>query len=533
MYSRLAGGIDGVLRMLGAKTLNAQFMLSYALIFLLAAAAAISLYMSMAINPETINTAGRQRMLSQRIAKEAMLVAAQAEQQTALTKTIQLFESSHQMILNGDESRGMNPISDRTIIAQMRHVEGLWKTYKAAINQHVAKPTDQTLAQIQQQSPVVLKEMNKAVGMMTATANETVKSQLLIAFVCIIAILVLVVFGRMFGLTMLMSNIERLRKRMSEVGKGDFSHRFNVDHVDNEVGQLFNSYNEMLEHASELLDVVQRVSSNTENHMEEMIRLTNAADEGVARQYEDIELVATAMTEMAATVQEVASNTNEAEKAASTTGEQAKRGGDVVSQADTQVQQMLQSIRRTSEQIQQLKDETIEVGKVTSVIDDIAEQTNLLALNAAIEAARAGDQGRGFAVVADEVRTLAQRTQESTTQIQNIVSELQRMAEQSVATMEENNQLAQRSSELSVAAAESLREIISSTDTISSMNVMISSATDQQSSVANDIDQRVVNITNVAAETKNETQMVVSAIQEVRENLQELNHLTQRFKLRS
>ena len=532
MYSRFASGIDQVLRLLGAKTLNAQFMLSYALIFMLAAAAAISLYMSMAINPETINTAGRQRMLSQRIAKEAMLVAANIEQQSALTKTVELFERSHRMILDGDEARGMNPITDRAIIAQMQHVEGLWKTYKAVINQHVASPGDVTLQQIQQQSPVVLKEMNKAVGMMTAAADSTVKTQLLISFVCILIILVLVVLGRVFGLAMLMQNIERLRKRMAEVGNGDFSHRFAVTHTDNEVGQLFSSYNDMLEHASELLDVVQRVSASTEDHMEQMIRLTAAADQGVARQYEDIELVATAMTEMAATVQEVASNTNEAEQAANTTGEQARHGGSVVSQADEQVQQMLESIQRTSAEIQRLKDETIEVGKVTSVIDDIAEQTNLLALNAAIEAARAGDQGRGFAVVADEVRTLAQRTQESTTQIQNIVGELQRMAEKSVATMEENNSLAQRSSELSVAAANSLREIIASTDTISSMNVMISSATDQQSSVANDIDQRVVNITNVAAETKNETQMVVSAIGEVRDNLQELNQLTQRFKLR-
>lgn len=531
MYSSMANMIDGALRALGCKTINRQFMLSYAMIFLLATVSAVSLYLSMAVNPQTIDTAGRQRMLSQRIAKEAMLVAAGVEQPQALQKTIRLFEQSHQQIVDGDPSMGMNPLDDPAIIAQMQQVASLWRSYKALIAEHVQDNTAQTLSEIQMQSQVILKEMNQAVIMMTAHANATTTFQLLLSFICILMILVLVVLGRIFGLRMLMDNINRLQNRMGEVGKGDFSHRFAVTHLDNEVGHMFGSYNSMLDHVSELLRTVQRVAANTEAQITQVVQATSAAEQGVSRQYDDIELVATAMTEMAATVHEISRNTSEAENAAINTGEQAKRGGEVVGQTESQALQMLETLKETSHLIAALEEETLAVGNVTAVIDEIAEQTNLLALNAAIEAARAGDQGRGFAVVADEVRTLAQRTQQSTQQIQQIIQQLQFKAKNAVTSMEKNNRLAEKSSELAVAAAEALDQIIASVETISSMNMMISTATDQQSSVATDIDERVVNISDVAGNTKRDTQQVVQAIAEIRREAHELNQLTQRFRL--
>ena len=531
MNTAMARFIDRCLRLLGCKTINRQFMLSYALIFLLATVSAISLYMSMAINPQTINMAGRQRMLSQRIAKEAMLVAAGIEQQGALQKTVQLFETSHQKIVEGDPEQGMNALTNPEILAQMTHVEELWGNYKALIDRHVAENSPETLKQIREQSPIVLKQMNKAVMMMTAEASETTRMQLLVAFICILMILVFVVMGRVFGLRMLMDTIERLRHRMSEVGSGDFSHRFTVGHRDNEVGQMFESYNRMLEHVSELLDQVQEVAANTDRHIENVIRVTGATEKGVRQQYDDIELVATAMNEMAATVNEVSNNTTAAEQAAVATGEQARRGGGIVEESHQRALEMQESLLQTAEMVDSLKEETLTVGNVTSVINDIAEQTNLLALNAAIEAARAGDQGRGFAVVADEVRNLAQRTQQSTHQIQELIQQLQQKAEQAVTSMQANNRQAEQSRELAEQAAEGLRQIITSAEKISDMNVLICSTTTEQSQVAHDIDQRIVNISDVAGHTKAEAQQVVSAINEVGGEIRVLNNLTARFKL--
>lgn len=533
MYGTMANIMDSVLRALGCKTINRQFMLSYAVIFLLAAISAISLYMSMAINPETINVAGRQRMLSQSIAKEAFLVASKVEQRRVLEQTISLFEQSHLRIVKGDAATGMNALDDPEIISQMQRVEALWGKYKALIIRHVEQNTHDTLLDIQQQSPVILGEINKAVVMMTAKANQTTRTQLLIAFSCILLILVLVVLGRVFGLRMLMDNILRLQNRMVEVGKGDFSHRFEITHTDNEVGRMFHSYNRMLDHISDLLQTVQRVAANTEHHIDDVVKATADAEQGVSRQHDDIGMVATAMTEMTATVHEVSTNTSEAEKAAINTGEQAKKGGIVVGQTESYALQMLDNLQQTSQLIVALKEETLTVGSVTSVINDIAEQTNLLALNAAIEAARAGDQGRGFAVVADEVRTLAQRTQQSTQQIQHIVQQLQNKAEEAVGSMAQNNDLARRSCELAVSAAETIAQIIASVETISSMNMTIATATNQQSSVATDIDQRIVSISDVAGNTREDASRVVQAIGEIRSEIRELNQLAHRFRLRN
>lgn len=531
MYGSLSVMIDNLLRMVGCKTINRQFMLSYALIFVLAAVSAVALYMSMAINPQTINEAGRQRMLSQRMAKEALLVAAGIEQKAALEKTIALFESSHERIVNGNRESGMNALTDKTILQQMSHVESLWKAYKTLILKHVDTGSDDTLKQIKEQSPVILKEMNKAVMMMTAQASQTTRSQLMLAFSCIVLILVMVVLGRIFGLRMLMENVERLQVRMQEVGKGDFSHRFQITHTDNEIGQLFGSYNKMLEHVSELLRNVQAVASNADQHITQVVKATTSAESGVSQQYTDIELVATAMNQMTATVHEVSGNTSEAEQAAVGTGDKAREGGKIVGRSRQQAMQMHETLDQTSQQIESLKQQSYEVGQVTSVINDIAEQTNLLALNAAIEAARAGDQGRGFAVVADEVRNLAQRTQQSTQQIQEIVQQLQDRAGKAVESMEVNNKLAQDSIELAESAATALDDIIHSVETISSMNVMIAAATNQQSTVAMDIDKRIVSISDLAGATQADAQDVVSGLDEVRGEVVKLNELASRFRL--
>lgn len=531
MKNGMARLIDGILSGLGCRTLNQQFLLSYAIIFLLAAMSGVSLYMSMAIDPNTINVAGRQRMLSQRIAKEAMLVEAKIEQRAVLEKTITLFERSHNAIVAGDSAQNMKPISNPDILAQMQKVNSLWMTYKSMLLRHIERATPETLAQIHKQSPVVLKEMNKAVVMMTQESGSITRMQLMISFVCVVAILFLVIMGRMFGLRMLMDNITRLERRMIQVGDGDFSHRFDIIRADNEIGKLFKCYNDMLQHVSELMSKVQQVASNTDQHVSRVVSATADTERGVGRQYDDLEQIAAAMTEMSATVQEVASNAIEAERAAGETDKQAHQGGDVVERSEQQATEMLRTLEGTEEMLLQLETETQAVDQVTSVINDIAEQTNLLALNAAIEAARAGDQGRGFAVVADEVRTLAQRTQQSTHQIQDIVERLQTQSQTAVSAMKKSTQLAVESNELSQAGAAALQGIIGSTETISSMNTMISTAAEEQSTVAADIDQRLVNVSNVAGETKDDTQRVVQSTEEIRREIHELNVLVQKFKL--
>lgn len=532
MFTTFAKLINAVLSIAGARSLNAQFLLSYALIFLLAIASGVSLYLSMAIDPQTINIAGRQRMLSQKMAKEALLVAAQVENKSTLQKTMQLFESSHKDIIQGNEAQGMNPITDKEILAQMQKVEGLWSNYSRTLMQYTETPTDALRNKIHQESPVILGEMNKAVIMMTQASSNQTRTQLMTAFICVILIVFMVVMGRIFGLRLLMDNITRLQKRLTHVGSGDFTHRFEVDHTDNEIGKMFAAYNTMIEQVSELVNNARSAVNRTEEHSRSVTKATADAEAGVVRQYNDIDQVATAMNEMSATVHEVAQNAAQAAEAAKTADDEARNGMSVVHAAVDQIHNMAKQLDSTSGVLDRLEAESEEIGKVLEVITGIAEQTNLLALNAAIEAARAGEQGRGFAVVADEVRTLAQRTQESTEEIRIIIERLQSESRNAVTSMQQSSSLAKSSVEQAEQASEALSHIAGAVDTISSMNTLIATAAEEQSQVADDIDQRIVSISNVAEQTRQDSQQVVAATQEIQNEVRDLNQLINSFKTR-
>ncbi len=531
MYAAIVSFVDRCLRLIGCKTVNQQFLLSYAFIFILAAATGVSLYLSMAISPQTMDLAGRQRMLTQQLTKEALLVAAGAAQRSQLEDTLALYERSHRALMNGAPAEHINRIEQSVIIQQMQRAEQLWQPYKASLLGHIQQPSAQSLRQLQQQADELQVQLDNTIGMITRTAHKTERFQLQLAVGCIVFILMLVVLGRIFGLYTLMHNVDRLNRRMNEVGDGKFTHRFQISHTDNEVGQLYSNFNSMLDHVSDLMRQVQQTVSNTESHVGNVVAATEDAEHGVRRQYEDIELIATAMKEMTSSVQAVASNAAEAESAARNTDLQARNGGQVVTEAGSSTERMLSTLRTTEATLNGLAQATQDVGNVTSVINGIAEQTNLLALNAAIEAARAGDQGRGFAVVADEVRTLAQRTQTSTQEIQTIIEQLQKQADEAVSSMSQSTELAVHSSEMSLSAAETLSDIVISTDTISSMNSQIATASEQQSQVVLDIDQRVVNISDMASNTKHDTGKVVVATEQIRDEIQILNQLVQRFKI--
>ncbi|THB70290.1 MAG: methyl-accepting chemotaxis protein [Gammaproteobacteria bacterium] len=225
----------------------------------------------------------------------------------------------------------------------------------------------------------------------------------------------------------------------------------------------------------------------------------------VLSQKAEVDKVATAMTEMSATVHEVARNATEAAEAAQRADEETSKGKMVVSQAIEAIDLLASEVNDAAQVIHRLEQDSDEIGAVLDVIRGIAEQTNLLALNAAIEAARAGEQGRGFAVVADEVRTLAQRTQQSTQEIQNMIERLQSGAQDAVKAMEQGRSRAQVGVEQAAEAGTSLETIAQAVGTISDMNTQIATAAEEQSVVAEEINLNIVSISDMADKLANET----------------------------
>ncbi|WP_409077870.1 methyl-accepting chemotaxis protein [Pseudomonas tussilaginis] len=207
------------------------------------------------------------------------------------------------------------------------------------------------------------------------------------------------------------------------------------------------------------------------------------------------------MNEMAATVQEVARNAEEASEAALVADQQAREGDRVVGEAIAQIERLAHEMNHSSEAMGQLKGESDKIGSVLDVIKSVAQQTNLLALNAAIEAARAGEAGRGFAVVADEVRSLAQRTQQSTEEIEALIASLQNGTQQVVSTMDASRNLTDSSVELTRRAGTSLDTITRTVSSIQAMNQQIAAAAEQQSAVAEEINRSVMNVRDVSDQT--------------------------------
>ena len=250
-----------------------------------------------------------------------------------------------------------------------------------------------------------------------------------------------------------------------------------------------------------ILKRLDQVSGTLSGHANDAADLVNDTRSGVQRQQSEIEQVATAMNEMTATVQEVARNTQSAAEAADNANNQASTGASKVGDAVQVIQSLSDDIEETEGSIQELANNSVDIGSVLDVIKGVAEQTNLLALNAAIEAARAGEQGRGFAVVADEVRTLASRTQESTEEIQSMIEKIQHGTQNAVGRMADVRKRTNEGLEYVQTSSTAIEEMRAAVETMNTLNTQIASAAEEQSVVSETIAENIENINQISHTT--------------------------------
>ncbi len=264
--------------------------------------------------------------------------------------------------------------------------------------------------------------------------------------------------------------------------------------------QLEQRGQDLVDTSSQLATAAARIAETTER-----------TEANTSKQQAEIDMVATAMNEMTATVEEVARNAEQAAEAARTANDEASHSMQIAGQSKSEINALVQDIEQAAQVLNRLADESDNIGSVLDVIKGIAEQTNLLALNAAIEAARAGEQGRGFAVVADEVRTLASRTQESTLEIQEMIDKLQTGTKDSVSVMNHALERGQSSVGIVDETVTSLDSIRGAISTINDMNAQIATASEEQTQVANEINQNLINISQISRQTTDEAEDARSA----------------------
>jgi len=270
-------------------------------------------------------------------------------------------------------------------------------------------------------------------------------------------------------------------------------------------------FNRMLPQLQDFVGGVGTAATELTVAARQMASLADDTRQAMGSQRGETDQVATAMTEMSATAQEVAANVSGSAAAAQDADRETRAAARIFDSAVGSMRSLVSEVENTSGIIGQLQDNANRISTVLDVIRGIAEQTNLLALNAAIEAARAGEQGRGFAVVADEVRTLAQRTQESTEEIHNMIESLQSSSAQAVQAMQDSRAKAEQSDAQASQAGESLHNITQAIGRINDMSSQIATAAEEQTNVAEEINRSLVNIASAAGTTAESSRQTAEA----------------------
>ena len=299
---------------------------------------------------------------------------------------------------------------------------------------------------------------------------------------------------------------------------------------DNELAHIAGSFNKMLSQMQSLVGHISGATTQLAAAAEEMSSISSHSSQTINSQRAEVEQVAAAMNEMVSTVQEVAGSAERADQEARMTYEEADAGNQVVVDASRATRDLVDQVSKVATQVAVVEKDSESIGSVVDVIRGIAEQTNLLALNAAIEAARAGDQGRGFAVVADEVRSLAQRTQESTEEIQQVIGRLQVGTRDAVSAMKVSQERAESTGEQAEKAGEALRRISEAVKRITDLNTQIASASEEQSSVAEEINRSLVTINDNAQESAAGATQTETASHELSRLAAELQSMAARFR---
>ncbi|MBN3469996.1 methyl-accepting chemotaxis protein [Pseudomonas savastanoi pv. phaseolicola] len=314
------------------------------------------------------------------------------------------------------------------------------------------------------------------------------------------------------------------------IAGGDLTQPIVSTHRD-EAGLMLTALSDMQNSLKSTIGQISSAADQLASAAEELNAVTEEGSRGLTRQNDEIQLAATAVTEMTAAVEEVARNAMSTSDASKRTSTEAATGRDQARDAVSAINNVSAEITSSTSMVEELAGRVREIGQVLDVIRGIAEQTNLLALNAAIEAARAGEQGRGFAVVADEVRALAARTQASTGEIETMIGSVQASADQAVRAMGNSRTLASNTQSLAQATGQSLERIAQSIAEINDRNMLIATASEEQSHVAREVDRNLINIQDLSTQTAAGAHQTSASSQELSRLAISFNNLVGKFKV--
>ncbi|RVU32836.1 methyl-accepting chemotaxis protein [Neptunomonas marina] len=324
--------------------------------------------------------------------------------------------------------------------------------------------------------------------------------------------------------------LARIETVMKAVAQADLTQRVKIDTHD-ELGRVSRSVDDMLERFQRLIISLGQSIHQLQTNSAQLAASAEQTSSGATQQSSETELLAVAMDEMTATVQEISKSASESARATDRADHEAETGNKNVDETIVKIQSLSQEVCHSEQVIRTLEQDTEEISKVLSEIQGISEQTNLLALNAAIEAARAGESGRGFAVVADEVRQLAMRTQNSTSEIRDMNERLRSGTKRAVQSMQLSTEKAEDSVNTAKYTGSELSSIVEHMCQVRDMAVQVAAATEQQTQVAEEMNRNLVNISTVSKETAASSEVVAQSSEELSRLSTQLEHEIKKFRV--
>jgi methyl-accepting chemotaxis protein len=459
------------------------------------------------LDARTLNLAGKQRMLSQKMTKEVMALDNGVGSAEKTLATVALFDMTLSGLLRGDNSLGLKAVRQGAIAAQLKKVEGLWKPFKKNIEGLVDQigAIEKNRSYILTNNVPLLKEMNKGVGLYEAASAGKVASlkKMQVGFLgatVVVFIIAWIILGRI-----IIRPVQEVAKLATSIADGDLTLEDIRVRSNDEVGGLATTVNTMKDNLNEMMQKIRTGAAKVSGSSDELANANQDFSQRITEQSGSIEETAATIEEISAGVNQNADTCRETNKVATDCRNKAEEGGKVMHSMMTSIEDINSSSKK--------------IADIINVIEEIAFQTNLLALNAAVEAARAGEQGKGFAVVAVEVRNLAHRSSKAAKEITGLIKE--------------NLEKAQGGTEYAQMTKANLEEIIESVKKVSDQVAEISAASSEQAVGVDQVNKAISQLDQVTQQNAAMLEQSTATGEQMNAESSRLLELVGNFKLRA